>query len=152
MLAQGTFEFRVEATGAFAIPPNSSVNNAGGQFFLTGSLFKGDIGWASTSSGGTLFAIRDPAGAMIFPADRIQTEDVGGPFAFGYAFWDERSLSDPQITELTAGDWYLVMSNNEFPNGEVRGQLQLIPEPSTLVLLVLAIIGLALTRRRVYAA
>lgn len=140
--AQGTLKFQVEANGRGAIPPNNSLDNAGGPFYLLGNLFSGDVGFTTEgTSGGMLLAIRDAAGSVIFPADRIQWEDVGAPFAFGYAFWDERPLTVGQIDDLMAGNWYLVMSNNEYPNGELRGQLQLVPEPSIFALLGL---GLAL--------
>jgi hypothetical protein len=141
--AQGTFKFTVEANGQGAVPPNDSDNSAGGKFSLAGSMFNGDISFTTTSTaGGMLLAIRDTSGSVVFATDRIQWENVGAPFGFGYAFWDERSLTGSQVADLMAGNWYLVMSNNEFPGGELRGQIQLVPEPSTLALFG---VGLAAT-------
>lgn len=45
------------------------------------------------------------------------------------------------ITGLTAGQAYLNIHTSQFPNGEIRGQLQAIPEPATLTLLITGIIG-----------
>jgi hypothetical protein len=148
--AQGTYKFTVEANGRGAVPPNNSVDNAGGPFYLTGNMFRGDIGFTTQSTaGGMLLAIRDTGGAVLFTSDRIEWQDTDAPFGFGFAFWDERPLTGAQIDDLMAGNWYLVMSNDAYPNGELRGQLQLVPEPSTLALFGLGLAAAFLKRRAV---
>jgi hypothetical protein len=54
------------------------------------------------------------------------------------------------ITGLLNGQAYFNIHTQQFPNGEIRGQLQAIPEPATLLLLTGGMVGLAgaLRKRR----
>jgi hypothetical protein len=55
-----------------------------------------------------------------------------------------------QLVDLNAGRWYLNIHDSNFGSGEIRGQILLIPEPSTLSLVALATSAGAFTwwRRR----
>ena len=52
------------------------------------------------------------------------------------------------IAGMLAGQSYLNIHTNLFPGGEIRGQLAPVPEPTTVVLLVSGVAGLALRRRK----
>ncbi len=55
-------------------------------------------------------------------------------------------LTDAQETDLLTGLWYLNIHSSTFNGGEIRGQV--VPEPSTALLLAGGLLGLAAHRRR----
>lgn len=52
-----------------------------------------------------------------------------------------------QEVSLLAGDMYVNIHTQQFPGGEIRGQISVIPEPSTFALGGIAVAGLLLMRR-----
>jgi hypothetical protein len=61
-------------------------------------------------------------------------------------------LNAGQISDLKAGDMYVVVSSSVFPSGEIRGQLTQVPEPNGLALAALGGVVLLVVRRRVRCA
>lgn len=58
-------------------------------------------------------------------------------------------LTAPQITGLLAGNTYINIHSTAFPGGEIRGQVAIVPEPGSIILLATgAIAVIALARRR----
>lgn len=92
------------------------------------------------------------------PGAHIHDGDFGetGPIVFGFnepdgtwplsgeATWTD--LTPDEITNLFDGGLYVNFHTDEFPSGEIRGQINLIPTPGSMAVLGLA--GAAFMRRR----
>ena len=94
---------------------------------------------------------------FVFPFSDINPDDlVITPFASGVGGtitgkWDlaeglNTTLTD-QLPSILAGLTYINIHTNQYPGGEIRGQVRVAPEPSLMVLLTLGGVA-ALTGRR----
>ncbi len=68
---------------------------------------------------------------------------AGEAFAAGMA-----TLTMDQADELLAGQWYINIHTQEFPGGEIRGQVRTVPLPSIGALFSLGILAMGMARRR----
>jgi hypothetical protein len=139
--AQGTIEFRANLTGTQAVPANSSSKIGTGLFYLgpgnelvglagavnfipiSMQLFRSD---SSTSLGTQIYNL--PEGQFIPPWD-------DGDFYQDYDF-TRRMITQAEVDDLMSGKWWVVANTAEFPNGELRGQLMVVPEPSSGLLIL----------------
>jgi len=53
------------------------------------------------------------------------------------------------LADLLAGNLYINVHTNDFPGGEIRGQILQIPEPGSLPLIMCALLAVYLVRRKV---
>lgn len=68
---------------------------------------------------------------------------LGSPVSFS------TTLTEAQEAQLLAGLMYVNIHSSAFPGGEIRGQLQAVPEPGTYGLIAAGLlVGVALWRRR----
>ena len=58
------------------------------------------------------------------------------------------TLTSGQITDMLNSNTYINVRDSVYPSGEIRGQLILVPEPSTVALACLGLAGLFVFRRR----
>ncbi len=68
---------------------------------------------------------------------------VAGPPVVGNAI-----LSNIQEADLLAGLWYLNLHTTAYAGGEIRGQVLVIPEPTTLTLATFGLLALCYRRRK----
>lgn len=164
--AQGTLQFYARATGANEVPPNNDPTIAAGTFTLEGNILNFRLNVPAVTFSAQSAYIQGPAlpgvnAPVIF--------DLGGPVfhsgsSFGdpppyYAFFSPFdgtfgagpfTLTSGQIDELVSGLWYVHITSFERPEGQLRGQILPVPEPSALALLIMGfgIIGLRCGKRK----
>jgi len=160
--AQGTIQFQASLTGSAEVPPNSDPTTAIGIFSLDGNLLSFRVDVPAVTFISLSGYIQGPASPG---ANAPIIFDLGGPTfhsgnSFGsppyYGFGSPAvppfgagpfPLTDAQIAQLEAGLWYENITSAGQPDGQLRGQILPVPEPSAFALL-LAGAGLAMFIRR----
>jgi len=150
--AQGTLEFHATLTGSQVVPPNSDPTIGTGDFWLTGNVlnFYVDVPAITfNTSGGTIngpalagvnapviFDLRGfafhPGSSQGDPAGYSSRSPASGPFGAG-----PFTLTSEQIGQLQGGLWYVEITSFTMPEGQLRGQIFPVPEPSAVALLSL---------------
>jgi hypothetical protein len=57
------------------------------------------------------------------------------------------TLTETQESQLLSELWYINVHSTNFPGGEIRGQVLLVPEAASSLLLATAVLGLLRVRR-----
>lgn len=149
---QGSTQFTAQLTGNAEIPPNASPYSASASFFIVdGTLtLGGRVDLPLPSFWPVEAYLRGPAqpgslGNLIytFPPPQFSPPYMGrgGGHIYGM-LGDELTLDATMLSDLRAGLWYVEITSAAYPNGEIRGQIVPVPEPSVFALLCLS--GLAL--------
>lgn len=150
--AQGTLQFHATLTGSQVVPPNGDPTVGRGDFWLTGDVlsFRVDVPAITfTTLSGTINgpASSGSTGPIIFdlggfafhsgsslgdPPFYSSGSPASGPFGAG-----PFTLTEDQISQLASGLWYVDITSFTMPEGQLRGQILLVPEPSVGALIVL---------------
>jgi hypothetical protein len=146
--AQWTFDAFLSGLGEN--PPNASPGSGIGTVTLNlaQTQITVDESWSGLLAPATASHIHGPGGVgtnapVLFPFSGVPAATAGSIPTQTF------SITPTQVSYLFSGYLYMNVHDSVFPGGEIRGQLLLVPEPSTLALaglgLVLAVFRL---RRR----
>ncbi len=138
--AQGTLQFSAHLTG----PTTSQTGE--GAFTLTGNVF---TFYVRSVFGFSIGEIRGPAAPgsdapVIFnlgPARCVAPGPDGSLGFCDFGFFTNQSyfvLDEARISELLGEMWYVYAYVPDLPLTGLRGQIVLVPEPNSLILVVLA--------------
>jgi hypothetical protein len=100
------------------VPPNDSAGTGMGDVTVDTEMKK--LTWTVTFSG----LSGEPIAAHFHgPAEPGKNAgpvvDISGSLASGTA-----DITDEQLADLQAGNWYLNVHTEKFPDGEIRGQVE----------------------------
>lgn len=146
---QGTLQFTVSLNGANVVPATASPATGTGSFTFDAFGFSGYV-FLPPPIAPTGAAIHGPslAGAnanLLFQLEGplfVPPDSMGDPGGNSFRVLN-RTLSQAELNDLVAGLWYVNVLSASFPNGEIRGQIVLVPEPSALALLGLGLAALS---------
>lgn len=124
--------------GTFGTGTGSGTGTISGTYDDVTNLLDYDITWSNLTSSVTNrhFHIGAPG--------------ASGPVALGIDSSGSDSgvlLNATQETDLLAGNWYVNIHTSNFAGGEIRGQVNVVPEPQSAVLIAAGAL-LTLRRRR----
>jgi hypothetical protein len=145
--AQGTIEFISQINGGNALPSNPSSL----QTFVNEFLLYDNRDFTAS------FLLEAPNDARVSVVRIYQSETVneigtalfdfelgyraapldGNPGAQQYKL--TANLSENQAADLLNGNWWVNVHTIDFPNGEIRGRLTAVPEPSTVALVAFGV-------------
>jgi hypothetical protein len=114
-----TMMFKADLKAANEVPPAQSSGE--GNAMLTLDTDKKTVAWKTTYSGlsgaATAAHFHGPAG----PGENAgPAVDISGKIEEGSA-----PITEAQIKDLQAGKWYLNIHTAKYPDGEIRGQLEM---------------------------
>ena len=140
--------FQANLDGLQEVPPNPSPAFGQGNFILSGHTLSVSSGSYQEVPGGATsitLNIGRPGTTGFFPVFTLRLDTPG---AMSGTFSGSGVLNPVQILDLNAGDLYVNIVSPDFPGGEIRGQLEPVPEPSTIALIGVGSLGLLALRRR----
>jgi hypothetical protein len=150
--ASAQWTFQATLSGLNEVGPNASPATGFGTVVLNAAQTQitVDESWSGLTAPATASHIHGPGGAgtnagVIFGFSGVPAATSGAIPEQIFA------INATQVSYLFAGFMYMNVHSSTFPGGEIRGQLLLVPEPSTLALLGLGVGGIALQAYRTRA-
>ena len=139
--------YQANLDGLQEVPPNASPGFGLGDFSLSGTNLSVTTGtYQDLLGGATAVTVNDAAigfnGSIVF----VLTLDT--PAAATGTFSGAGALTLAQVSDLNAGNLYVNIRSQVFPSGEIRGQIAVVPEPTSMALLGTGSVALLAVRRK----
>jgi hypothetical protein len=145
--AQSTFQ--AVLSGLNEVGPNASPGTGFATLVLNGAQnqFTIDVSWSGLTAAATAGHIHGPGGAgtnasVLFPFSGVPAATSGAIPTQTF------SINATQLQYLQSGYLYVNIHTSTFPGGEVRGQLTLVPEPTSAALIAVGCLAFVRFRRR----
>jgi hypothetical protein len=131
------------------VPPHNTPGYGSADFTLSGTTFSIAAGtglYNDLLGGASTVKLQDAAvgtnGPTIFSFNLDTPGNTSGTFS------GSGTLTAGQVTDLNAGNLYINITDSVFPSGEIRGQIEATPEPTTMALMgAVWLASLALRRK-----
>jgi len=136
--AQGTIQYTANLGGANEVTPNNSSAFGTGSLSLTGSTLAFVVsihpGIGTTDAGFYGPASAGETNSQIFDLGTAHFVAPRDGFPGAVEYDGNFSLTSQQISDLQSGLWYVNIFTSAYPSGELRGQIQPVPEPMATVI------------------
>ena len=133
--ASAQWTFQATLSGLGETPVNGSPGTGFGTVVLNAAQTQitVDESWSGITTPATASHIHGPGGVgtnapVLFPFSGVPAATSGSIPEQTFA------INSTQVSYLFSGFLYMNVHSSTFPGGEIRGQLLLVPEPSTLAL------------------
>jgi len=148
-VAQAQWTFEAFLNGFGENPPNGSPASGFGTVVLNAAQTQitVDESWSGLTAPATASHIHGPGGVgtnapILFPFSGVPNATAGAIPEQTFA------ITPTQVGYLFSGYLYMNVHTSTFPGGEIRGQLLLVPEPSTVCLLGVGSLAVWIVRRK----
>lgn len=135
--------------GAQEVPSNGSPGFGIGDFTLSGTTLSANGGYDEVDLYGAGNSVTVHEGAVGVNGPAILTLTLETPDSSTGSFDGSGTLTSQEITDLNDGDLYVIIATLADPNGLIRGQIEEVPEPSTLALLGAGFMAVLARRRQI---
>ncbi len=143
------FELTSMIDGLQTVPPTGSSGTGSGVITYDDatSELSWDISWGGLSGPVSVMHFHGPAA----PGSNAGVQvNIGGISGTTSPTIGSTNISAGQAADLLSDLWYINIHTSQFPGGEIRGQVLLVPEPAGIALVAGGIlaVGLLVRRRR----
>jgi hypothetical protein len=131
--------------GAQEVPPSgsSATGSAFGTLDDISGLLSWNVSWAGLTGPATAMHFHGPAAPGVNAGVQV---NIGAISGLNSPCIGSAVINAGQAADFLADLWYINIHSAAFPGGEIRGQVN-VPEPGTLALIGLALLGAAAARR-----
>jgi hypothetical protein len=118
-----TLNFTATLAGSTEVPPNTTTGagDVAATLDTDSKLFSYTVTYSGLTGPAIMAHFHGPAGPGVNAPPVIIMTSLASPMK------GSATLTDPQVADLTAGNWYFNVHTAEHKGGEIRGQLTKAP-------------------------